>query len=257
MTTGLIVFWLLVLATLALDGWQTYGGKRGRDWALDLAGLAVQGWLVPFLQIALVVAGLRWLAPGAEGAVQVTGWFGFLLAFVAVDYLYYWNHRLLHGRRLWAIHRVHHTVSSMDVLGTARNTLWTSFAIVYLWAHGAMLFLLGSAGAAGYLAGVTLTVALDLWRHSAVGPRPASPVSLLLITPADHAWHHAAAAEPGHPAGIPLDQMTVGNFGANLSLWDRLHGTYLVRDTMPPAIGVSPGRLPLWRQLLWPFEARR
>jgi sterol desaturase/sphingolipid hydroxylase (fatty acid hydroxylase superfamily) len=241
MITALVCFWLLVFATLALDGWRTYGAKPAREWVLDLAGLAVQGWVIPLLQIALVVAGLRWIAPGAEGVLQVTGWFGFLLAFVAVDYLYYWNHRLLHGRALWSIHRVHHTVSAMDVLGTARNTLWTSLAIVYLWAHGAMLFLLGGAGASGYLAGVTLTVAMDLWRHSAVGPRPGSPVSWLFIAPADHAWHHSAAAE-------------AGNFGANLSLWDRLHGTYLVRDELPPAIGVATGRLPLWRQLLWPFE---
>ena len=244
MTAGLIAFWGLVLATLALDGWQVYAGKRAREWVLDLAGLAVQGLFIPFLQIALVVAGLRWLAPGAEGVLEVTGWFGFLLAFVAVDYLYYWNHRFLHGRRLWPIHRVHHTVTAMDVFGTARNTLWTSFAIVYLWAHGAMLFLLGGAGAAGYVAGVTLTVALDLWRHSAVGPGPGSRISLVFITPADHAWHHASAAEPG-------------NFGANLSLWDRLHGSYLARDVMPPALGVAPGRQPLWRQLLWPFEAER
>jgi len=237
---ALVAFWLLVLATLALDGWRTYGGKPAREWLLDLAGLAVQGWIIPFLQIALVVAGLRWMAPGAEGVFQITGWFGFCLAFVAVDYLYYWNHRLLHGRALWPIHRVHHTVSAMDVLGTARNTLWTSFAIVYLWAHGAMLFLLGGAGASGYLAGVTLTVALDLWRHSAVGPRAGSALSWLLITPADHAWHHSSGAEEG-------------NYGANLSWWDRLHGTYLVRDSLPATMGVAADRLPLWRQLLWPF----
>lgn len=242
--TALVVFWLLVLATLALDGWQTYRSKPVRAWVLDLAGLAVQGAVIPFLQIALVVAGLRWIAPGAGGALQITSWFGFALAFVGVDYLYYWNHRLLHGRRLWPIHQVHHTVAVMDVLGTARNTLWTSFAIVYLWAHGTMLFLLGGDGASGYLAGVTLTVALDMWRHSAVGPRPGSALSLVLITPADHAWHHAAGAD-------------AGNYGANLSWWDRLHGTYLARDTVPPAIGKAAGRQPLWRQLLWPFGAEQ
>jgi sterol desaturase/sphingolipid hydroxylase (fatty acid hydroxylase superfamily) len=187
-----------------------------------------------------VVAGLRWIAPGAEGVLEVTGWFGFLLAFVAVDYLYYWNHRALHGRTLWPIHRVHHTVSAMDVLGTARNTLWTSLAIVYLWAHGTLVFLLDGGGAAGYLAGVTATVALDMWRHSALGPRPGSALGLVLITPADHAWHHAAGAR-------------AGNFGANLSLWDRLHGTHLTIDRLPERIGAAAESLPVWRQLVWPF----
>jgi sterol desaturase/sphingolipid hydroxylase (fatty acid hydroxylase superfamily) len=42
-----------------------------------------------------------------------------------------------------------------------------------------------------------------------------------------------------------------------MSLWDRLHGTYLVRDALPAAIGRAAGRQPLWRQLFWPFGAEQ
>jgi sterol desaturase/sphingolipid hydroxylase (fatty acid hydroxylase superfamily) len=57
--------------------------------------------------------------------------------------------------------------------------------------------------------------------------------------PRDHAWHHADADEHG-------------NFGANFTLWDRLHGTYLQRTQAPVKLGI-PTKLPLWRALFWPF----
>jgi sterol desaturase/sphingolipid hydroxylase (fatty acid hydroxylase superfamily) len=158
-----------------------------------------------------------------------------------VDYLYYWNHRLLHTRRLWPIHLVHHTVDEMDVLGTSRNTAWTSFFILYVWVNGAMLYLL--AEPAGFAAGAALTASLDLWRHSELSPRVGGAVDralgAVLILPRHHAWHHASDAAPG-------------NFGANFSLWDRLHGTWIERADAPARLGVTT-TLPVWRQLWWPF----
>ena len=96
----------------------------------------------------------------------------FILSFVLVDYLYYWNHRLLHSRWLWRLHLVHHTVTEMQVFETARNTLWTSFFIIYLWVHGLFIYLLKDPN--WYVAGVSLTCALDLWRHSAMALAPNS-----------------------------------------------------------------------------------
>jgi sterol desaturase/sphingolipid hydroxylase (fatty acid hydroxylase superfamily) len=241
----LAVFWLLVLLAAArVERRRAWAQKPTREWLLDGVGLAVQGGLVPLLQWTAIAGALVLLAPGLRGSVRLPGdgfVTGFLLNFVAVDYLYYWNHRLLHSRRLWPVHQVHHTVRNMDIVGTSRNTAWTSLLIVYVWVNGAMLFLL--AQPAGYALGAVVTASLDLWRHSELTPRPGSALDRLLgavlVLPRHHAWHHASEAEHG-------------NFGANLTLWDRLHGTWLDRAEAPARLGVATS-LPLWRQLWWPF----
>ena len=200
---------------------------------------------MPLLQLTAIAAGLP--ASGAAPAMAACGCpatassSGSSLNFVAVDYLYYWNHRLLHTRRLWPVHQVHHTVHEMDVLGTSRNTAWSSLLILYVWVNGAMLFLL--AEPAGYALGAAVTASLDLWRHSELSPRAGGALDRLLgrflVLPRHHAWHHAS------------DEVDA-NFGANWTLWDRLHGTWLDRDGAPARLGVATS-LPLWRQLWWPL----
>ena len=240
----LAAFWALMLPTLSRRRARTaLRNKPWQDWVLDLVGLAVQGVAIPALQLAVVWALLLALKPTARGVWSIPGWQALLLNLVVVDYLYYWNHRLLHARGLWPLHRVHHTMSAQDVLGTSRNTLYSSLFIIYLWVNGTILYLLTDP--TWFAVGVTITAALDLWRHSPLGPAHGSGLhrllALVLVTPADHGWHHSA------------DRFGV-NFGANFSWWDRLHSTRLAPEAapQPPTLGVDDG-LPLWRRLLWPF----
>ena len=237
-----IAFWGLFGFTLAQPQLrQTLSRKDQASWILDMSGLVVQGMLIPLLQIAVVYQGYRWLLPGLHHAWALSPLGAFLLSFVGVDYLYYWNHRLLHSHWLWPIHRVHHTVTQMDVLGTSRNTLWSSFFILYLWVHALFIFSLSDPTA--YILGVSLSNALDLWRHSEAHP-PAWLSRWLapwLILPQDHAWHHSP--ESGT------------NYGANLKLWDWLHNTAHQPSCDRPApasLGI-PTPLSLVQQLIWPF----
>lgn len=229
----MVTFWALVAVVLADARRRArLGARTAAEWTLDLAGLLVQGTLVPLLATGLAWAAWSRLLPAG---VLPVGWLGaFLLNVVAVDYLYYWNHRLLH--RLWPVHAVHHSAPAMDVLVTSRNTLWASLLIVYVWVNGLLLHLVDEP--AGYAAGVTLTAALDLWRHS-----PAQLDVPGLVQPRDHAWHHSA------------DRHDV-NFGANWTWWDRLHGTFFRPGPAPERLG-APVPLPLWRQLWWPWPGAR
>jgi sterol desaturase/sphingolipid hydroxylase (fatty acid hydroxylase superfamily) len=60
-----------------------------------------------------------------------------------------------------------------------------------------------------------------------------------LMLPQDHRWHHGSVA--------------VGcNFGANLKVWDRLHGTDLGSEDVSEDLGVAI-ELSLGRQLMFPF----
>jgi sterol desaturase/sphingolipid hydroxylase (fatty acid hydroxylase superfamily) len=237
-----VVFWGLAIATFwGRSGWQLLLQRSRSSWILDTIGLFVQGFVIPILQVVVIGKLYGWVLPGWQGTIVLSPVLGFSLNFVAIDYLYYWNHRLLHGKALWPLHQVHHSVTAMDVLGTSRNTLWTSFLIVYLWVNGLFVYLL--ADARGYLLGVSVTAALDLWRHSrfTIGweTRLYRWLSPWLMLPQDHCWHHGRA-------------LLGCNFGANLKVWDRLHGTDLEREDAPEDLGVAVD-LPLVRQLVFPL----
>lgn len=259
-----VAFVGLVSATLAnRQSRHLLRHKSRHDWLLDSCGLMVQGLLVPLLQ-TMLYGSLHLIAPQLQAAIHLPDLATFLLSFVFVDYLYYWNHRWLHDGG-WRWHQVHHTVTEMDVLGTSRNSLWTSSLIIYLWIHPLLLY--GVDHPAGYLLGVSLTAVLDLWRHSCFNPPPSwcRWLSLWLVLPQDHAWHHAASGSND----VNNDATKNGavnyeavNYGANLK-WDRWYGTsYAAGDAMtrnaagdiisgPTRLGI-PLKMALWQKLLLP-----
>ena len=239
-----LVFWLLGAALLLdVSQRQALVRKPGWEWLLDLSNLLIQGLLIPWLRLALVWALLAWLWPAGRGLWQLSDFWGFVLCFVGVDYLYYWNHRLLHQRRLFPLHLVHHTVTRMDVLATSRNTLWSSLLLVYLWVNGLLLYL--SDLNAGFVLAMSVTACLDMWKHSPflrerIGLQQALARYLGLMTPLEHAWHHGARLN--------------FNFGANFNLFDRLHGTYAPAAQYPERLGVQT-RLSRWRLFFFPFQS--
>ena len=233
-------FIALTGTAIAKQGLERWLATRSRsDWAVDALGLTIQGTLIPLLQMALAAGVLKQLFPQFEGALQVPAWGAFLFCFVGVDYAYYWNHRLLHTERLWPLHQVHHSAQTMDAWVSSRNTLWTSFIIVYLWLNGALIYFTGQESAILWAAG--LTSALDLWRHSGaqLSKRAEHTLSQVLITPHDHSWHHST------------DVYDI-NFGANFSLWDRLHGTYQKFPSAPEKVGI-PRPPSTFKTLFWPY----
>jgi sterol desaturase/sphingolipid hydroxylase (fatty acid hydroxylase superfamily) len=236
----LVAFWALVLATAAVPASRAALRDKGRDeWLLDWANLVVQGIVIPLVLVVGLERAYAWLAPGWHGALRVPAPVAFVLDFVVIDYLYYWNHRMFHTEALWTIHRVHHSVTAMDVFATSRNTLWTSLLIVYVWVNSLFVYLLADPGP--YVLAAGLTAALDLWRHSPLQPPTwiARLLRPLFVLPMDHAWHHA-------------DTDFHGNYGANLSVWDRMHGTYRAHERAPEKLGASVD-LSLRSKLLWPF----
>jgi sterol desaturase/sphingolipid hydroxylase (fatty acid hydroxylase superfamily) len=244
----IIIIFLVFIAFSSLFGWSVFNQstrnklntKCWQEWLLDSAGLAFQGILIPLLQVMLIYR-LNCLLIMPQRCINLPIILSFILSFVGVDYIYYWNHRLLHCNFLWKIHRVHHTISYMDVLVTSRNTIWASFLIIYLWIHTLFIYLLTDP--TGYLLGVSLTSVLDLWRHSQL-IIPSNSwlyrfLSPWLILPEDHAWHHSR-------------QLFNYNYGANLKLWDRLHGTYYNNSQLPTEIGIKTS-LTFTQKLLFPF----
>ncbi|AKG22797.1 sterol desaturase family protein [Calothrix sp. 336/3] len=224
-----LTFIILVTVTVIdKNRWSILLKKKLSDWFLDTVGLLFQGIIIPVLQYTIVFKFYQYFLPHYQGSLNCHPLVGFCLSFICVDYLYYWNHRLLHSSWLWKLHQVHHTVTDMDVFGTSRNTLWTSFLIIYLWIHPLFIYLLDNP--TGYIFGASLTSALDLWRHSVFSPSGESwlfrCLSPWLILPQDHGWHHAAS-------DIQV------NFGGNWKIWDRLHQTYWKSSAVPEKLGIE------------------
>lgn len=241
----LLVFWLLIVWLLrSPQERQALQQKTPFEWLLDGSNLLIQGVLIPFLRVAVLLVLLKQVWPAGQGLLKMPDWQGFLLCFVGVDYLYYWNHRLFHLRPLFPIHLIHHSVTQMDVMATSRNTLWTSFLIVYLWVNGLLLYLTDFN--TGFVVAMSLTACLDMWKHSnLLKTHPDWQIKLSqlgLMTPLEHAWHHAQK----------LNQ----NFGANLNWFDKLHGTYTSEKSYPERLGVNIRKLSPWQQLLFPFQGR-
>ncbi len=184
-------------------------------WLLDGLGLAMvlgMGWLVAFTIADLT---LGRLAPGTRGSVPVPPLPAFLLGFAGLDYLQYWTHRLFHGRVLWRFHLLHHTLARMNGSGAFRHSLWECLLNPVSWCHGAIAWLLTEPS--WYLIAVSTGILLDVWRHAPLETHATGHLRrvlhFLLVTPEDHALHHGRLAVPA-------------NFGGNLKVWDRLHGTY-------------------------------
>lgn len=232
------VFIFLVFYTLFINK-DIYFKKTTSNWILDLLNLSMQGTLIPFLQVITFFSILVTLFPKYQGSLDLNPVLAFLLNFVLIDYLYYLNHRLFHSKALWPLHKVHHTATQMDVFVTSRNTLWSSFLIIYLWINAAFVFLLDNP--TFYILSMTITAALDLWRHSNFFHSKFQTFFskyLFLITPIDHSWHH------GEKGNL--------NYGANLNLFDKIHGTFEEHSNFPETLGI-PTKLPFWKKLLFPF----
>ena len=243
---ALISFWLFfALSLLQPRQRQFLASKPWQDWLLDGVGLVIQGAIIPLLQLLLVINFYSLIIPHWQHSFNLFPGGVFLLGFVAIDYVYYWSHRALHSKLLFPIHQVHHTVSQMDLVSCARNTLWSSLFLPYVWLNSLIIYLLHDAR--GYILAISCTYLLDLWRHSSLIINKNCwlhyCLNSWLILPQDHRLHH-------HKIGK-------GNFGANLKLWDKIHGTYL-EDTLPNQLSISSVigiklELTLWQKLFWPL----
>lgn len=180
-------------------------------------------------------------------ARELPAWSQFIIALVAIDLLHWCIHNLLHRVPwLWELHKVHHSIVTMDWIGSMRFH-WSEGIIYKSLTYPVLAFL-----------GFDLTVLLGLavlgtaighFNHANLGVS-IGPLKYVLNNPAMHVWHH------GHPDAGPVNR----NFGISLSLWDWLFGTAYLPESPPERLGFSgietfPRTVP--GQLLHPVPVER
>jgi sterol desaturase/sphingolipid hydroxylase (fatty acid hydroxylase superfamily) len=149
-------------------------------------------------------------------------WAAFLATLLLLDLGHWGLHYLLHRVPfLWRMHRVHHTDQDVDISTALRfHPLETGFEVsLFL----ILIFLLGPPLEAIVLFQLTSLLA-NLWSHGNL--RMATwldgALRCAFITPDMHRIHHSMNHAEAQ-----------SNYGALLSCWDRLLGTYLEE----PALG--------------------
>jgi len=158
------------------------------------------------------------------------------------DFISYWTHRFLHGRRLWPFHAVHHSSLQVDWLSSVRVHPVNELVGKSTQAAGLLLLGFDTTLLAAYTPLLTLYA---IFVHANV-PWTYGPLRYVLVSPAFHRWHHTSQAEG-------LDR----NFAGLLPLWDILFNTfYMPRGRRPEVFGITGGTVPegLFAQLQYPFQ---
>ena len=175
------------------------------------------------------------------------------MGIIFLDLMIYIQHVVLHMIPLfWRFHRVHHSDLDLDVS--------SGFRFHPLEILGSMIYKLGLVAALGpsmmtVVVFEAILSGMAMFSHSNIK----LPLELdrtlrwLFVTPDMHRIHHS----------VEVDE-TNSNYGFNISIWDRLLGTYIHDGKKPQPeiiIGVpefrTPEQVSLLKLVLMPFQNTR
>ncbi|NLG45424.1 sterol desaturase family protein [Gordonia sp. (in: high G+C Gram-positive bacteria)] len=173
-----------------------------------------------FIALFAYVALFTYVAPWQ---LPANAWYTWVIAFVALDLLFYFSHRISHRVRVvWATHQAHHS-SEYYNFATALRQKWNGTAGIIMWLP---LPLLGVPPAVVF--GVySMNLLYQFWVHTERIGTMWKPFEFVMNTPSHHRVHHGRDAEY-------LDR----NYGGVFILWDRLFGTFK-QETFRPHYGLT------------------
>ncbi len=147
---------------------------------------------------------------------QMNGGLIIILALVILDFAIYWQHRIFHVvPMLWRLHRVHHSDSVFDVTTAVR--FHPLEIVLSIFIKATLVVVLGIPAVAIIAFEIILSgVALFNHGNLALPIKLDAIIRTLIVTPDMHRVHHS---------DIPAE--TNSNYGFNLSIWDRIFGSYL------------------------------
>lgn len=211
------IFGIMALAEIAAPKRRLVLG-RGHRWLTNLL-IVVTDTVLLRIVMPLFAVGMAVLA-AERGWGLLNLWEGpellkWLVALIALDMLIYWQHVASHYfSPLWALHKVHHTDRDIDVTTALRFhpleiTLSMAFKLL-------CVLVLGAPVGAVILFEVVLNGSAMFNHANFRLPRSVDRVlRWFIVTPDMHRVHHSV--------DVPE---TNSNYGFNLSIWDRLFGTY-------------------------------
>ena len=159
---------------------------------------------------------------------------------VVFSFVEYWDHRILHTKTFWRLHRLHHTAIELNMLTSGRNppALFAFEPLLRVWVAG----LLATPPEFLVFWGV-FHHAHQLLSHSMVGWDFGWFGRWVVVSPVAHRIHHSRKREHHNK-----------NFSNFLTIWDRIFGTWCEPSLPLPEVGLdedletSTANPSLWRE---------
>jgi sterol desaturase/sphingolipid hydroxylase (fatty acid hydroxylase superfamily) len=171
--------------------------------------------------LATRIGWMRWELPG-DGVLQVAG--AFAVYYLLTTFVGYWQHRLMHWRWFWQLHRFHHSATDFNVLTGFRanpgemisNLIPALSPLIFLKAPDAGLFAVF----------VFINLTVGAMQHSEL-PWSFGWLGRWVVTsPRVHQIHHS------------IDEEHRDKNFSNCPLWDQLFGTWYGGPNRPSAYGI-------------------
>jgi len=152
-------------------------------------------------------------------------WLVWVVAFIALDFAGYWNHRLSHHINFfWNQHVIHHSSEEFNLACALRQPISNLLGYYALLLIPAALF-----GVPNQVIAILAPIHLfaQFWYHTQhIGKM--GVLEYVIVTPSQHRVHHAINKEY-------IDK----NLGQIFCVWDRMFGTFQEElDEVPPQYGV-------------------
>lgn len=203
----------LVLPRRSLDA------PKARRWLTNLAIVVIDSAVLriffPILAVgvAAVVSARGW---GLFSLVDWPLWLETVLCVILLDMAIYGQHVASHKIPiLWQVHKVHHSDRDFDVTTAIRfHPIEIALSMLYKFA---VILVLGAGPLSVFLFEILLN-ATAMFNHANFRLPLAldAVVRQVLVTPDMHRVHHSV-----------VRRETDSNYGFNLSVWDRMFGTYI------------------------------
>ena len=193
--------------------WELYK-KKINKWRLGEMWASFSVYLVAQLtekaSTALFVGIFVYVADFIPWQIPINIWTT-ILAIIFIDFLYYWEHRLEHEIRvLWSYHSIHHSSPIYNYTTALRVSFIDSFVT---WIFFLPAVLIGFNPFIVFIA-IVVMLTYQFWLHTELIGK-LGWYEKIFMTPSQHRVHHGSD-------DIYLDR----NYGAILSIWDRMFGTF-------------------------------
>ncbi|NWF35284.1 sterol desaturase family protein [Mariprofundus sp. KV] len=216
LTTFLTIFGCMALAqALAPRRPLRFGYRR---WPANLAIIVIDILLVRLLFPAGAVGAALWAEANEIGLFNVIDLpvsAEIAISVIVLDLIIYCQHLVFHAvPLLWRLHRVHHADCEIDV--TTGLRFHPIEILLSMLIKLSFVIVLGAPAAAVLIFEIILN-GMAMFNHGNIRlPKKLDALMrLLLVTPDVHRIHHSV-----------IRSETDSNFGFNLSIWDRLFGTW-------------------------------